>query len=99
MKDEIFCGMVNYMSMELEYYIVPRHISPELCGLESYGIKVVKIQREEGGGAVVESKEIDNVFYRKSDAEKFINLIKRNCVTPMTLMDVVEDYIVDYFRA
>ena len=85
--------------MELEYYIIPRHISPINCGLESYGIRVVKTEREEGGGAVVESKEIDNVFYRKCDAEKFINLIKRNCVTPMTLMDVVEDYIVDYFLA
>ena len=99
MNEEIFCGMVNFKNMELEYYIIPRHISPQMCGLESYGIKVIKTEREEGGGAVVESKEIDNVFYRKSDAKKFINLIKRNRVTPMTLMDVVEDYIVDYFLA
>lgn len=97
MKDGIFCGMVNFMNMELEYYIIPEDISPDNCTLRSYGIRVVKTERSEGGGSVVESKEINNVFYHRSDAQKFVDLIKRNCVTPMALMDVVEDYIVDYF--
>ena len=95
MKNSIFCGAVDFMDMELEYYIMEEDISKN--GPESYGIKVVKTQFSEGGGAVTESKEIGNVFYRKSDAEKFIKLIKDNCVTPMSLMEVVEDYIVDYF--
>jgi hypothetical protein len=96
MKNSIFCGVVDLADMELEYYIIEENLPHSA---ESYGIKVVKTQFSEGGGTVSESKEIGNVFYRRKDAEKFIKLIRDNKVTPMTLMDVVEDYIIDYFLA
>lgn len=97
MRNYILCGEVDLLDMELSYYIVTEDISRRHCDLESYGVKVVKTQCSEGGGRIQETKEIDNIFYRKSDAEKFVKLIMDNKVTPMTLHEVVEDYISDYF--
>ena len=42
----------------------------------------------------IDIKQIDNVFYRRKDADTFMNRIMENSVTPVELRDVVEDYIV-----
>lgn len=97
MKKSILYGAVDFMDMELKYYIISEDISEEFCDLESYGVKITKTQCSEGGGKIKESKEINNVFYRRADVEKFMKLLMDNYVTPVALMEVVEDYIVDYF--
>lgn len=81
--------------MQLEYYIISEHIGFENCNLMSYGIRVKKTVYYDGGGKTIETNQINNVFYRLDDAEEFIHLIIRNKVTPVTLRDVVEDYIVE----
>lgn len=98
MENEIFYGSceINGKNFaELEYYLIPEKISEAYCDLVSYGVKVKKTSYFEGGGKTVETKQINNVFYRKNEAEEFIKLILRNSVTPVTLRDVVEDYIID----
>ncbi len=98
MEQEIFCGQTILNDMhetELAYYIIPENISVDYCDLMCYGVKIKKTTYFEGGGKTVETKQINNVFYRRKDAEEFIDLIMRNSVTPTTLRDVVEDYIVE----
>lgn len=81
--------------MQIDYHIIAQNISEEHCDLESYGVKIIKTVYGDGGGKSIESSQINNIFYRKRDIEKFMELIVRNSVTPITLRDVVEDYISD----
>lgn len=81
--------------MELDYYIIADDISKEYCNLETYGVRIIKTVCSEGGGKSIESNQINNIFYRKCDIESFMELIVRNSVTPMSLKDVVEDYIAE----
>lgn len=81
--------------MELDYYIIADDISKKHCNLESYGVRIIKTVCSEGGGKSIDSSQINNIFYRRSDIESFMELIVRNEVTPITLRDVVEDYIAD----
>ena len=97
MRTETLYKTAELLDMEMEYYIIDEDISEEYSDLQSYGIKIVKTKCAEGGGKIRESKEIGNIFYRRSDVEEFADILVRNTVTPMSLMDVVEDYIVDYF--
>ncbi len=98
MENEVFygsCSLNGKKGAELEYYLIPEKISEAYCDLMCYGVKVKKTTYFEGGGKTVETKQINNVFYRKNEAEEFIKLILKNSVTPVTLRDVVEDYITD----
>ena len=98
MNDEVFCGRVKLRAvsdMILDYYMIRESICDDYCNLMRYGAKVVKTTRSPGGGKVIELKQINNIFYREDDADEFIKLIMRNEVTPVTLMDVVEDYIIE----
>lgn len=98
MEDEVFygrCELNGKNPAELEYYLIPENISQMYCDLKSYGVKVKKTIYSEGGGKTVETKQINNVFYRKNEAEEFIRLILRNSVTPVALRDVVDDYIIE----
>lgn len=98
MENEIFYGQTKLKDKygsELEYYLIEENISRDYCDLMCYGIKIKKTVYFEGGGKNVEINQINNVFYRKNEAEDFIKLILKNSVTPTTLRDVVEDYIVE----
>ncbi len=98
MNDEIFYGRMRVRAKNeilLDYYLIRESIRDDYCDLSSYGAKVIQTMYEEGGGKTVESKEISNIFYKSEDADKFIKLIMKNKVMPVTLMDVVEDYIIE----
>lgn len=101
MNDEIYYGRVSIGKTgetALDYYLIRESIGENYCDLVRYGVKVVKTVLECGGGKTVELKQINNIFYRERDADDFLRLIMRNRVTPVSLMDVVEDYIIDTIR-
>lgn len=79
----------------LEYYLISEDISEDYSGLKSYGVKINKVSRFAGGGKTVDMKQINNIFCRKKDAEEFLDCIVRNLVTPISLRDVAEDYVVE----
>lgn len=98
MNDEIFYGREEIRTvnnMALDYYMIRESICDDYCNLMRYGVKIIKTTKSPGGGKTVELKQINNIFYREADADEFLKLIMRNKVTPVTLMDVVEDYIID----
>ena len=68
----------------LDYYIIPESISADYCDLKCYGIKIEKTTVYAGGGKIVESKQINNIFYRYK---------KR--IEPQGLRDIVENYIIE----
>ena len=98
MEDEILYGratLQNGYEMRIEYYLIPEKISQDYTDLMRYGVKIKMTSLFDGGGRAEEIKQITNVFYRLSDAEDFIRLLIRNKVTPVSLRDVVEDYIIE----
>ena len=48
-----------------------------------------------GGGKIVESKQINNIFYRYKDATEFSDTIIKKRVEPQGLRDIVENYIIE----
>lgn len=97
MDNEILYGSISKeeTGIVLDYYIIPENISADYCDLKCYGIKIEKTTVFEGGGKIVESKQINNVFYRESDSEKFVDeIISKKC-EPAFLREAVEKYIVE----
>lgn len=96
MNDEVYYGRKRPETEDdilLDYYMIRESVCDDYCNLIRYGVKVIKTVGYGGGGKTVELKQINNIFYREEEADSFLKLIMRNTVTPMTLMDVVEDYI------
>lgn len=79
----------------LDYFIIPESISADYCDLKCYGIKIQKTTIYEGGGKIVESNQINNVFYRSKDANDFLDHIVTKKVLPFNLRTEVENYIVE----
>lgn len=79
----------------LDYFIIPESISADYCDLKCYGIKIQKTTIYEGGGKIVESNQINNVFYRSKDANDFLDHIVTKKVLPCNLRTEVENYIVE----
>lgn len=96
MENQILCGRVHMKkNILLEYFMITEEISVDYTNLKSYGVKIRKTEVNEGGGNVIETKQINNVFYHKEDAEVFLDILMRNSVTPISLLEVTEDYIVE----
>lgn len=88
-------GLTEYTRTVLDYYIIPESISEAYCDLKCYGIKIQKTVTCAGGGKTIESKQINNVFYRYSDVDEFLGYITSKCVEPRNLRDTVEKYIIE----
>ena len=96
MESEVLYSRVHMdKNTVLEYYLIIEDIAEDYPGLKSYGVRINKISRFAGGGKTVEMKQINNIFCRKDDAEGFVECISRNKVTPITLRDVAEDYVIE----
>lgn len=96
MEKQILYGTANMKdNILLEYYMITEDISVNYSELESYGVKIVKTEHMPGGGKTVEMKQINNIFYHREDAEIFLDIIMRNTVTPVSLMEVTEDYVAE----
>lgn len=97
MEDEILYKRIKKENERvcLEYYIIPECISADYCDLKSYGIKILKTVFYEGGGKSAESAQINNVFYRRSDADEFLSIIAEKTAEPQSLRTEMERYIIE----
>lgn len=59
----------------LDYYIIPESISADYCDLKCYGIKIEKTTVYAGGGKIVESKQINNIFTDTKTQRNFLILL------------------------
>lgn len=95
MNNEILYKSIDNDNVFLDYFIIPENISSDYCDLKCYGIKIQKTVIYAGGGKIVESKQINNVFYRRRDADEFLEHITASSVQPYDLRKAVENYIVE----
>lgn len=79
--------------LTLEYYMITEPLCEEYCDLLRYGAKIKMITQNGDSEPEEETSEIRDIFYRKSDAEEFMEVIMRNKVTPTGFHDIVKEYI------
>ena len=92
-----FCTKVQKRKVRFTFVwnIIPESISADYCDLKCYGIKIEKTTVYAGGGKIVESKQINNIFYRYKDATEFSDTIIKKRIEPQGLRDIVENYIIE----
>lgn len=99
MKKELFskvtvkAGEELTSDMRLTYYLLTDSPEREFGDIDVYG---VEIKKEMLSGEVrdgIERKSVGELFFRKRDAEEFLNLISRNRVTPIELKYIIRDYV------
>jgi len=79
-------------NMKLTYYLLTESIREEYCDLKVYGAEIFK-ESICDGKLERESKVIKNLFFRKQEAESFLDKLARNEVTPMGLKSAVTEHI------
>lgn len=86
------------MKINLEYYQIEETLNE--CCLESivYGVAVKMMQIYDNGYIVNTGKRIYSLFCSENSARVFIEMLVRNNVTPTTLQEIAEDYIISKFR-
>lgn len=78
-------------SMQLEYYLIQESSVSKESGLKSiYGIKILKKL-----GGVVESEEVKGISYSKEVVMQLIETLMKFTVTPMTMVEVLDDLITE----
>lgn len=96
MKEQKLIGVTEFESTEgqkvqLEYYLLsePRDAAE---GIAIYGIEIIKIMRDKG--IIKKEREIARALsYSQSYVEQLLKVLLRNQVTPMTMIEVIDDYI------
>ena len=79
-------------NMKLTYYLLTENVREEYCDLKVYGAEIDK-ENIFGGEFENESKVIKNLFFRRQEAESFLEKLSRNQVTPMGLKSAVTEHI------
>lgn len=85
-----FIKEINLSRFKLEYYIIEKQINTTNGALyfHSYGIEIIK-----KAGDIIETKAIMNVVYSEELARNLAESLAKNKVTPLTMEEVIDDYI------
>ena len=75
----------------LDYYLLKKDISVDGFSLNTYGIEIVK--RKSVRGEALEYRRVFDVFCMEDEALAAIRRLAENTVTPVSLLDVLEDMI------
>ncbi|NLZ80964.1 MAG: hypothetical protein GX913_04075 [Clostridiales bacterium] len=81
----------NNMKIKLEYYLVATKSKIEEKET-LYGIQIIKCQREERE-MQKEVEAITGISYSRKLVEQIITSLMDNTVTPMCMLEIVDDYI------
>lgn len=80
----------NTEKIRLEYYMTEE--TRDVYGVSLYGILIKKETRE--GNLVTREQGRENaITYSRAWIEKLIQILIRNTVTPMTMEEIIDEYI------
>lgn len=83
----------SHLKMRLSYYLLTDKISEEYCDLTVYGAEIDKTLYRKDGVSEEECKILKDLFFKRSEAESFMEKLVRNKVTPMGLKYAVREHI------
>lgn len=81
--DEILSGPI-----QLQYYKTYNDVRKQ----KPYGIGVIKTYCNEIE-TDIEKREFNHIFSKENDANNMLEVLMKNKVTPITLKDILEDFI------
>lgn len=88
--NDITEGVTKQFPINLEYYKIHYH---ELQTEEKpYGIGIIKTHQDEVE-TIMEKSEFNHIFRQEAEAEDMIKLLMEHEVTPISLRDILEDFI------
>lgn len=82
-------GVTKEFPINLEYYKI--HTCLPKGEKKPYGIGIIKTH-EDTIETCVEKSEFSHIFSQEQEAEKMLELLIKNKVTPVALRDVLEDF-------
>lgn len=86
-RKTIFCE--DGKKYTLEYSVVEDYLDFQRERLKMYGIRINKFL----GNKLLECKEIKNITSKSIEIKRLFMLLSVHTVTPITLSDVLEDYL------
>ena len=78
-------------SFFLDYYIIEKEILIDGFTFHTYGLEIAK--RTDSGDESAEFRRVYDVFCTEKEAVESLNVLIRNAVTPVCLLEVLEDMI------
>ena len=78
---------------DLEYYVLEKEILLDGFSVNTYGVEITKRSRGEGNTLCKEYRKVFDIFCTQSEAEAVLEKLVRNTVTPVSLLDVLENMI------
>lgn len=83
-------------SFILEYYTLEKETYAEGATQNTYGIEVLKRERTKTGTVRIEYRKIFDIFCTEKEAYNAANILADNTVTPISVRDIVEQFIGTY---
>lgn len=77
----------------LEYYTLEKEIYVEGESYNTYGIEVLKRETTDFGTLRIEYRKVFDIFCTEAQAKMAANILADNTVTPVSVKDVVEQFI------
>ena len=77
----------------LDYYILEKKMKIENQEVTRFGIEIYKRARRSDGTPYVEYRKIFDVFGTAAEAMEMLDLMARNTVTPISMLEVLEDLL------
>ena len=85
-----FVGIAVLGDPQLKYYKICNN--KKKSTEKPYGIGVIKTYSDELE-TEVEKREFNHIFSKENDANNMLELLIRNKVTPITLKDILKDFV------
>ncbi len=82
----------NY-DFDLEYYILEKEIKLDSICVNTYGVEICKSKQDADGVTQKEYRKVFDVFCTQKETEEVLEKLARNTVTPINLLDVLENLI------
>lgn len=83
-------GIANF---NLEYYLLEKEIALDGFSVNTYGVEIVKTSKGEDNSVRREYRKVFDIFCTQKEAENVLDKLARNTVTPVCLLDVLENMI------
>lgn len=78
---------------DLEYYMLEKEIKLDGICVHTYGVEICKVCVDDDKVAHKEYRKVYDVFCTQGEAIEVIEKLARNTVTPISLLDVLENLI------
>lgn len=78
---------------DLEYCLLEKEIVLDSFSVNTYGVEITKIYKNKDNTLCKEYRKVFDIFCTQSEAEAVLEKLARNTVTPVSLLDVLENMI------